>query len=295
MAIYHCSVSIGSRSSGSSSVAASAYREGKKIRDNRTGLTHDYSRKSDVIESFNMTPLQAPEWANDSAVLWNLVEATEKRKDAQLYREVKLALPRELDHESNKELVKEYCKKNFINEGMVASIAFHSSQTQNPHVHIMLTTRVIDKDGLGKKNRDWNSKGLLDHWREDWAKSVNNKLQEHGIDQSIDHRSLVDQGIDRLPQIHLGKTATAMERRGEASDRGNVNRDIAIKNNSQEPDEISQGIEKANQQFEVHKEQMAQQQKKDREMQIERERQRYLEQIEKRSKQKNRDIGGFNR
>ena len=83
-AIYHNSVSIIQRSAGRSSVAAAAYRAGEKLKDERTNLIHDYSRKSGVDYSVILSPIAA-DWITDRQQLWNRVEATERRCDARLY------------------------------------------------------------------------------------------------------------------------------------------------------------------------------------------------------------------
>ncbi|WP_299143041.1 MobQ family relaxase [uncultured Vibrio sp.] len=292
MAIYHCSVKIGSRSNGASSVGSCAYRESVKIKDERLGIEHDYSRKSGVVESFTMTPENAPTWASDSAKLWNEVERIEKRKDAQVFREVVVALPRELDREKQQHLVTEYTKRNFVDEGMCATVAIHETVHQNPHAHIMLTTRTISKDGFGKKQRDWNQKNRLESWRSDWSQSVNQALQRDGLAVRVDHRSLEQQGISRSPQIHMGKAATAMERKGIETERGDRNREITESN--QDMDRfIQQGITSARKQFEAYKAQEAareaealvQQQREAKAQEMER------RQIERSSKQKSQGRG----
>ncbi len=97
MAIYRLEAKIVSRGKGHSSVAAAAYRTGTKIRDERTGKTHDYSsRTKGVISSVILRPENSPEWTVSTASLWNKVEQSERRKDAQLSREFILAVPKEL-------------------------------------------------------------------------------------------------------------------------------------------------------------------------------------------------------
>lgn len=252
MAIYHCSISIGSRGQGSSSIASCAYREGSKIVDLRTGVTHDYSRKKDVIESCILSPDNAPDFCKSSSLLWNEVERTEKRKDAQLFREVTVALPREQTHKQNRELVFQFCRENFVSKGMVAGISFHSSKTENPHAHIMLTMRKLNEQGFGQKAREWNGKALLNEWRENWAKSLNKSLDLNQINERVDHRALKEQGIERTPQIHIGYAAMEMEKRGEVSERGERNREILMENN-QIIDVVGQGIESVRSSFEAYK------------------------------------------
>ena len=255
MAIYHCSVSVTSRSGGSSSVASAAYREAEKITDHRTGIVHDYSRKSDVIESITMLPKGAPEQFLQSKTLWNEVEKIEKRKDAQLFREVEVSLPNKMTHEQNIKLVTEYCNDNFIDQGMCATVSFHASKSDNPHAHIMLTMREVNQDGFGKKNRDWNHRKMIPKWRKDWAEITNKHLEKNGIDEKIDHRSLAEQGSNKKPTIHLGHIAHAIEKRGERSERGDINRNI-IKINSEvsEKTKVTNGIDKARADFNAYQE-----------------------------------------
>jgi MobA/MobL family len=225
VATYHNSVSVIKRSAGKSAVAAAAYRSGDKLKDERTGLTHDYTRKSGVDHSVILTPVKA-DWITDRQQLWNKVEATEKRHDAQLAREITVAIPTELTRENQTELVREYVQKNYVDLGMIADINFHHLDGDNPHAHIMVTMRdlKIDERGdvsFGNKNRDWNDKDLLVRNREQWANLANQYLIDAGCpDVQIDHRSNADRGIETIPQIHLGVEAAAMRKKGIASERG---------------------------------------------------------------------------
>src|SRR5262249_12903451 len=114
MAIYHFSAQIISRSQGRSSVAASAYRSASKLRDERTDLTHDFTKKNDALKTEILLPKNAPVWMKEREKLWNAVEKTEKRKDAQVAREINIALPRELTYEQNWELAKTFVQKEFV-------------------------------------------------------------------------------------------------------------------------------------------------------------------------------------
>src|SRR3546814_21163029 len=102
MAIFHFSAKVIGRSSGRSAVAAAAYRAGERLHDERIDRTHDFTNKAGVLHSEVMLPRGAPEAFADRATLWNAVEAAEKRKDAQLAREVEFALPRELRSEERR-------------------------------------------------------------------------------------------------------------------------------------------------------------------------------------------------
>lgn len=226
MAIYHFSAQMIKRSTGRSSVGAAAYRSGENIHDERTGLTHDYTRKQGVEYKVILAPENAPEWATDRKKLWNEVENTEKRKDAQTAREINVALPKELDREKQIELIKGYVQDQFVDKGMIADIAIHDIKEGNPHAHVMLTTRSVDQEGFGKKNRDWNRKEELEKWRGKWADHSNRSLEKANVKERIDHRSLKDQGIDRIPEIHVGAKANAMEKKGLQSERADLNREI---------------------------------------------------------------------
>lgn len=230
MAIYHFSAQVISRAQGKSAVASASYRSAEKLRDERIGETFDYSRKHKVDGAEIHAPDYAPEWALDREKLWNAVEQSEKRKDAQLAREINVALPVELTTKENKDLVRQFVQDNFVSQGMIADVAFHDLQGGNPHAHIMLTTREVTPDGFGKKNRDWNQRELLEQWRENWAKSANRALERAGMSERIDHRSLEAQGVDRLPQIHVGVHANAMAKRGLEAERHQLNEQIKVIN-----------------------------------------------------------------
>lgn len=151
MAIYHLSSQIIKRAKGRSAVAASAYRAGVKLLDERTGLTHDYSRKAGCNEAIILAPEHAPEWMLTRETLWNGVELKESRKDAQVAREIDIALPVELPPHKMKVLVKDYVKTQFVDSGMIADVAYHHLGGHNPHCHIMLTMRDIMGNGFGLK------------------------------------------------------------------------------------------------------------------------------------------------
>lgn len=229
MAIYHLNAKIISRSKGRTVVGASAYRAGVKLKDDRTGEVYDYTRKK-VYGSEIIAPADSPEWVHDRTRLWNEVEHAEKRKDAQVAREVEIAIPAELNQDDRKTVVRSFVQEQFVNKGMVADIAFHDQKGDNPHAHILLTTRTITQTGFGQKNRDWNKEELLMTWRKEWSIAANKALELAGISARIDHRSLEAQGIEREPQIHLGPHVAQMEEKGIRTDRGSKYLEIAARN-----------------------------------------------------------------
>lgn len=218
MAIYHMNVSMISRSAGRSSTAAAAYRAGERILDERQGLEFDYARRAGVLSAEILLPEGAPEQLRDRVTLWNAVEQGEKRKDAQLAREVTVALPNELTEAQRGELVRGFVQDRFVAKGMIADIAIHApgkdGDQRNHHAHIMLTTRVVTADGFGGKERAWNDRGLLVEWREAWADHANAYLREIGAGE-IDHRSLDDQRDEKLAQRDAAERAGDGERAAE--------------------------------------------------------------------------------
>ena len=208
MAIYHLSAQLISRSQGRSVVACAAYRAAEKLQDDRMKKTHDYTRKKDVVHTEILLPKGAPSWMGDRATLWNHVEAIEKRKDAQLSREIQFSLPRELTLVQNTELARAFVQQTFVDVGMVADLSLHvdtgsDGQTQ-PHAHVLLSTRAFTAAGFGLKNTAWNKKEQLLVWREAWSSCANHHLALNGHDLQIDHRSNKDQHIDLEPQHKIG-------------------------------------------------------------------------------------------
>lgn len=223
MAIYHFSAKVISRATGRSAVAAAAYRSASELNDERLGRSHDYSSKTGVVHSEIMLPDGAPEAWRDRTTLWNTVEAGEKRKDAQLAREVEFSIPREMSQADGIELARDFVQREFVHRGMAADLNVHwdraADGSPTPHAHVMLTMREAGPEGFGKKVREWNATPELTGWRERWAEHVNDRLATLGIEARIDHRTLKDQGIDLEPQHKIGPAGMRRELRGEAAER----------------------------------------------------------------------------
>lgn len=254
IAIYHCNISIVSRGKGKSAVAAAAYRSGEKLTNEWDGMTHDYTRKGGVVHTEILLPPNAPPSFSDRSTLWNSVELYEKAGNAQLAREIDAALPIELSREEQIRLVREYCSSQFVSRGMCVDFAIHDTDSGNPHCHIMLTMRPLDERGAwaakSKKEYDldengerirlpsgrykthkvdltgWNDKGNALLWRKAWADISNAYLERAGRPERIDHRSNAERGIDELPTVHMGVAACQMEKKGIATEKGELNRNI---------------------------------------------------------------------
>ena len=186
------------------------------------------------------------------------MEQIEKASDAQLAREIEVALPVELSRAEQLVLVRSYVQDNFVADGMCADFALHDKGDGNPHAHIMLTIRPLKPDGRwgpkcrkvydldsqgnripdgkgGWKNHredttDWNNRENAEKWRAAWAAYANRALEAAGRPERIDHRSYERQGVEKIPTIHMGVAASQMERRGIQTEKGNVNRQITADN-----------------------------------------------------------------
>jgi Ti-type conjugative transfer relaxase TraA len=204
MAIYHFHAKMVQRDKGESVVAGAAYRSASKIHEKSTGITYDYTSKQGVEFTQILAPASAPDWVYDRAILWNTVDAIEKRKDAQLAREVRLGLPIELTPPEQVALLRDFTRREFVARGMVADMAIHRDNLDNPHAHMLLSTRHLTPEGFGYKNRSWNGKAELLAWRRGWAEVTNEHLIEAGLGVRIDHRSYKAQQLDLIPGRKIG-------------------------------------------------------------------------------------------
>ena len=256
---FHSHVQVISRGKGKSAVAAAAYRAGETITNDYDGITHDYTRKGGVVYSEIILPAHAPVEYSARAVLWNAVEKVEKAGNAQLARELNIALPCEFTLEQNIALAHEYVMQTFVSAGMCADLCIHDTDGTNPHFHLMLTMRPINEGGTwgGKQKKDyaldkdgnkiydrekrqykcrsipstdWNGSGKAEEWRKAWEDMANAALENAGSDARIDRRTYAEQGIKQVPTVHTGVAATRMERKGFRTERGDRNREIAVTN-----------------------------------------------------------------
>ena len=217
-------------------------------------MTHDYTRKRGVVHTEILLPPHAPPSFSDRATLWNSVELYEKAGNAQLAREIDAALPIELSREEQIRLVREYCSSQFVSRGMCVDFAIHDTDSGNPHCHIMLTMRPLDERGAwaAKSKRNMTLTKTASAYAYQAADTRHTKLTSqagttratrscgarHGrIFQTptlnapeawsrIDHRSNAERGIDELPTVHMGVAACQMEKKGIATEKGELNRNI---------------------------------------------------------------------
>ncbi|MBW9054574.1 Ti-type conjugative transfer relaxase TraA [Rhizobium mesosinicum] len=249
MAVPHFSVSVVARGSGRSAVLSAAYRHCAKMEYEREARTIDYTRKRGLLHEEFVIPPDAPEWLRSmiadrsvsgaSEAFWNKVEDFEKRSDAQLAKDVTIALPIELTAEQNIALVRDFVERHTTSKGMVADWVYHDAPG-NPHVHMMTTLRPLAEDGFGAKRvavlgpdgnpiRNDAGKIVYELWsgglddfkafRDGWFGCQNRHLAMAGLDIRIDGRSFEKQGIDLEPTIHIGVGAMAIDRKVEQAKR----------------------------------------------------------------------------
>ena len=254
---FHFNISMISRGKSKSAVASAAYISCEKLTNEWDGITHDYHNKKGLLHSEIFLPENVPIELKDRATLWNSVELNEKAINAQLARNFIIALPKELSVEENKKLIADFIRKNFTSRGMIVDLAIHNENDEgnnNIHAHIMTTLRPINEKGqwqaksrkeyildengdkvLGKNGKpktrkveltDWNNKGNAEKWRESFATLCNQYLEKNNLEKRVDHRSFERQGIEEIPTIHLGASASALEKKGVETDKGNINREI---------------------------------------------------------------------
>jgi ATP-dependent exoDNAse (exonuclease V) alpha subunit len=204
LAIYHFTVAVISRARGQRVIAIAASQAAAKLRDEYYGVLHNHLRRDGVEFTEIAAPAEAPSWVFERELLWNRVEAGERRKDAQLARAIEISLPAELDLAQCIDLLRDFVRAQFVSKGMIADMSIRRTQLGNPNAHVLLTLREARAAGFGLKMRQWNRKGDLMNWRSAWASCANLHLVRAGHGVRIDHRSLEEQQIELMPARHTG-------------------------------------------------------------------------------------------
>ena len=230
--MYHHHIKSFCRNDEKYATMTAAYRAAVLIFDERTGQSFDYRKKRGVISAELILP---PGVVMSRSELWNAAEKAEKRKNSQVAREVEVSLPYELEQTARRDLAHRYARWLVDRYSVGADVSLHQpvkgkqGDARNFHAHIQITTRRLSAAGLGEKTRELvcaKTSGEAEIMRATWAQFVNEAYQQAGIDKRVDHRSLEAQGIDRMATVHLGPASTAIERRGNTSQRGSINREI---------------------------------------------------------------------
>jgi hypothetical protein len=254
-------VGAASYRTGKCATSAAAYRAGAELKDERTGAVYNYTRKRGVMGAEILLPEDAPEWMRDRGQLWNAVEKAEKRADAQLARDYILTLPHELDAEQRRDLTREFVRRQFVEKGFVADIAWHAphgkGDERNHHAHVMVVMRRVDGEGFARtKERAPAGKHPAEHWknelrawREAWANTGADVLAAAGHELEAvrfraGHLTLDKQReaaiargdhawaetLDREAEPKQGPLATKIEREGRTSHAGDDRRDVQARN-----------------------------------------------------------------
>ena len=223
MANFHIEIKPVKRAAGQKATAAAAYRAGERIRDERTGKSHNHSHRKDVTHTEIFLPSQLGEapmpWARDRASLWNTAEAAEKRGNSRVAREFQVSLPSELSPTQRLALARGFARELSDRYGIAVDLALHDPKAggdpRHFHAHLLATTREVTPTGLGAKTGlDMQAvqrarRGLSDHSeeytavRERWAAHVNEAFREANLELRVDHRTLAAQGIDRQPMVYV--------------------------------------------------------------------------------------------
>ncbi len=250
MAIMFVRAQVISRGAGRSIVSAAAYRHRAGMMDEQAGtffsyrggageLRHEELALPDEIPAWLRTAIEGKSVAAASEALWNAVEAFETRADAQLARELIIALPEELTRAENIALVREFVRDNLTSKGMIADWVYHDKDG-NPHIHLMMALRPLSEEGFGRKKvpvlgadgeplrvvtperpngkivyKLWaGDKETMKAWKIGWAETANGHLALAGHDIRLDGRSYAEQGLDGIAQKHLGPEKAALARKG---------------------------------------------------------------------------------
>jgi ATP-dependent exoDNAse (exonuclease V) alpha subunit len=243
MALFHLNVSSIGKAAGSSAIASAAYRScsllNQSITDSNTGLVtsieHNFSNKKGLAFSQIFAPKNLDEWCYDREKLWNKVEATETHIKGRYARVLKLALQIEFSLEQNIQVLSEYIENVFVKDGIIADVNIHMDDLNNPHAHIMLTTRNLEQNDNGEwvfrnKKRLLDSNGWLVYIRSSWSEINNKYFAIHGIDKTITHESYKDRGLDFVKStIHEG-AARHTETAEETLERPEYNRNVIVEN-----------------------------------------------------------------
>ena len=304
------------RSSGRTAVASSSYRAGEKLKDERTGLTHDFTRKEGVVYSEIISNLDIQ---IDRGELWNLAEKSENRKDARTAREWVIALPDELDADQRKDLAKEFATALVDRYDVIADLAIHEpskgGNDKNHHAHIMLTTRkaALDSDNkmilttkadieLSNTKRKSLEMGTtqedIKQIRETWADLTNRALERAGYREKIDHRSYADQNNGLQATIHEGTKVTQLRRYGVDTEISRFNDNIKQQNSQQlqqqkqQTDSVLQhGLNRVDQGFEQwQKNQEAKRLELERQAEIQRQQKLEQQQAERANRKASQDL-----
>lgn len=233
MAIQFARARYISRSTGGSAVRSAAYNERAAITSDRTGEVYYFKHRDAPEHHEVLLPDGADPRFADSAVLWNAAEAAERRKDAQVAREIVLALPAnaELSDEDRIALARSFAAQHFVAKGLAVQLDVHrphegesESERANWHAHLLITTRRLEGEGFAaKKARDLDpevrragGRAVVaegEAWGELWRDHQNRYFVEHGLGIRVDPAATHAQ--EHIGPVRMRKTDSAAGERAE--------------------------------------------------------------------------------
>ena len=241
-------------------MAVAAYQSGEKLFSEYDGQWKSGDHQERIVFKDILFPPNAPRAYANRQTLWNAVDASESKDNAQTARRFIITLPKELSIEDIIRLIRDYCQKQFVDRGMIADIAVHfdDKEPPNPHAHILCTMRSMNEQGqwndktktayaldengnriMGKNGKwkriridtvDWNDRKYCEIWRHEWETQQNAALEKAGRAERVDMRSFKRQGLETAPQVHLGPAAFALEKKGIRTGLGEHNKAVKIIN-----------------------------------------------------------------
>lgn len=224
MANYHFDLSVISRGKGRSLTRHANYITGQTLRDDWNQTSY-YWHRPDVLYCGVLLPDTAPSDYRNLQFLCSKMELAEKRWDARTGREIKASLPNELPLQENIRIVKEYIQTNFLLRNLCVIAAIHAGENEldprrnNPHVHMILSTRTLGMDGFSaKKDRTLDRTANMKPWREQWALVQNEAYKRNNLALHVDHESLEVQGIYRTPTRYLQQREWRKQRQMQDND-----------------------------------------------------------------------------
>ncbi len=240
----HMACSVIQRSKGRSSVAAAAYIAGQDLKDERTGQLHSYSKRDGVVLTGIALSEQAPAWALDRQTLWSSAEIRERHPRAQTARSMTVNLPHEFSGELRREATTKIATLLADRYRGAVDWALHEPSKdgdhRNHHGHFLMTARPFENgQWAAKKDRsldDRYGQGPVEYraLREKIAGVINDLAVREKLPVYVEHLSFEDRKLELEPTKKLGPAASAKERRGEHTERGDENRAIRARNEERE-------------------------------------------------------------
>lgn len=233
MEFYHFDLDNLSRGNGQSHTRLASYIAGKTLHDYYNHKTY-YNYRNDVLYCKIILPDHSPTSFYDLQSLCSEIDKADKeRKNARTARVIVGSLPNKLPLKELIRIVEEFVDVNFTKHGLGAIVAIHEGRNKkhpsknNPHAHIIVTTRSIEPKGFCyKKNRELNKKMYLTIWREQWAEVQNQAYKRNNIKAEVSPYSLKAQGCKRKPIPHLSLADYQKEKRGIRTIAGDKRREV---------------------------------------------------------------------